>query len=338
MNKYTLVTGGAGYIGSHFLDLFLQQYDNVLILDNLEHGFLEAVDEIRKRHPKKQIIFEKVDLRDSHKLGITLEKYSISAVVHFAALCVVSESIISPDLYFDNNVIGSINLLNTMAKLKIEKIIFSSSVAVYGQGQYFPVDEKHPLEPIEPYGFSKYVVEKMLPWYERCYGIKYVIFHYSNVCGASPDGQLGFSSRYKQNKLIQDAVKAVVGNYPLHLQYTRVNTFDGSPIRDYVDVLDIANANLKALEYLKHNEKSDVFNLGTGKGYSVKQIISKIETVLKVKISFEREPRREGEPAKVYASYSKAKRLLGWQPATPLEDSICNLANWYRTHPKGYSR
>ncbi len=336
--KPVLITGGAGYIGSHFADLYLKKKDNVIIFDSLDHGYKEAFLQIKKRHPGKKIQLIVGDLKSKKDLRRVFEKYQIDSVVHFAAFCQVNESVNNPDLYFENNVTGSINLLNEMSKHNIKNLIFSSTCAVYGETKYLPVDENHPTNPTNPYGVSKLIVELMLPWYENKFNMKYVILRYFNVCGAMKNGKIGYGNKRKQNLLVQDAVKAAVGIHPLHLTYSEVNTRDQTPIRDYVDVLDLSNAHLKAISYLKKGGTSQIINLGTGKGYSVKEIISEVEKTLNKKIEVVMGERRKGEYAQIYASNLKAKKILNWSPTTPLKDSILSLSKWYKQNPQGYKK
>lgn len=333
---YTLITGGAGYIGSHFVDEYLKRNNNILIIDNLVHGFREAITVIKKKHPDKTIKFHKIDLREYKRLDHAFKKYKIDLVVHFAGLCQVGESAINPEKYFDNNLKGGINLLNAMVAHKVNRLVFSSTCATYGEAKYLPVDEEHPQEPTNPYGMSKLLFEKLLPSYENAHGLKYIILRYFNVTGASIDGSLGYAKNLKQSLLIPDAIRGALGIYPFHLTTGTVKTPDKSPIRDYVDIYDLVKGHLKAINYLKHYSKSDVFNLGTGVGYSVKQMIKKVEEVTGKKIEITNGEARKGEYAKIYASFKKAKKILKWEPTVTLEKSINNLTTWFKLHPKGF--
>lgn len=334
--KYTLITGGAGYIGSHFVDLYLARHDNIVIVDSLIHGYKGAISTLKKRHPGKNVIFHKVDLREYKQISKIFKTYQIELVVHFAGLCQIGESSTNPERYFDNNLKGGINLLNAMVENEIKMLIFSSTCATYGEAKYLPVDEDHPQEPTSPYGISKLLFEKTLPPYESAHGIKCIILRYFNVTGASEDGALGYAKNLKQSLLIPDAIRGALGIYPFHLTTGPVKTPDKTPIRDYVDIYDIARGHLCAISYLKRTHKSDTFNLGTGIGYSVKQMIKKVENITGKKIAITKGEIRKGEYAKIYASYKKAKKVLGWEPRVTLDKSISNLTTWFKLHPKGY--
>jgi len=334
--NYTLVTGGAGYIGSHFVDEYLKRHDNIVVADSLIHGNMGAIKTIIKKHPGKLFKFHKVDLKNQNQVKKIFNQFRIDLVVHFAGLCQVGESAVNPERYFDNNLKGGINLLNAMVEAGVKKFVFSSTCATYGEAKYLPVDEKHPQEPTNPYGTSKLLFEKLLPAYETAHGIKHIILRYFNVTGAASDGSLGYAKNLKQSLLIPDAIRGALGIYPFHLTTSPVKTPDKTPIRDYVDVYDLVRGHIKAINYLKKVGTSNVFNLGSGVGYSVKQMISKVEEVTGKKIKIVKGEPRKGEYAKIYASYKKAKKILGWEPKVPLEKSIADLTTWFKLHPKGF--
>jgi UDP-glucose 4-epimerase len=242
----------------------------------------------------------------------------------------------NPSLYFRNNVVGSLNLLESMDIYKCNKLIFSSSCVVYGEGQYLPIDEKHPKEPTNPYGESKLIVEKMINWFITQKNLRAVCLRYFNPCGASTDGLMGDAKKPSVH-LIQNIVRGALNIEPFKLTAPKVDTPDGSPIRDYIDINDLVDAHWKALSYLNDGGKSDVFNLGTGKGVSVLEAVQAVEKILKVNIPLENGETRKGEYAAVYADYDKARNVLGWEPSTPIIKSVENMVKWYSSHPQGYN-
>ena len=335
MSNKILITGGAGYIGSHVAKLFLEKRFEVVSFDNLSHGFKQPL-EILKKYGKLTII--KGDLRNKKSIQKVFSENNITVVAHFAALCSVNESMEQPEMYFENNVIGSFNLFEAMRKASVKNIIFSSTCATYGEAEYLPMDEKHPQNPANPYGESKMLTEKMLRWYGSLHDFKYVIFRYFNVCGADTNGEIG-DSKKPSSLLLQNAARGAMGIEPFSYTCQKVDTPDESPIRDYIDVEDLADAHYLACEYLqKNNNKSAVFNLGNGAGWSVKEIVSKIEQVFGKKIDKKNGKARKGEYAKVYADSSKAFKILKWKPKKSMEDSILSLRKWYEKHPRGYDK
>jgi UDP-glucose 4-epimerase len=329
--KKILITGGAGYIGSHAAKLFLEKGYAVVVFDNLSRGFKEPLEILKKMG---KVDFVKGDLRKSADIEKVFKAHKIDAVLHFAALCSVNESMENPGMYFDNNVCGSLNLLEAMKKYKVGKLIFSSTCATYGETQYLPVDEVHPQLPANPYGESKLVVEKMLPWYAT-FGVRYVILRYFNVCGASSTGMIGDSKKPSQ-LLMQNAVRGAMGIEPFAFTCAKVKTPDGTPIRDYIDVEDLAQAHFSAFSYLEKGGKSDVFNLGNGKGYSVKEIVSEVEKIFGLKLNRKKAPARKGEYAKIFADPQKARKTLNWRPRKSIRESVESLKKWYTGHPRGY--
>ncbi len=332
--KKIVVTGGAGYIGSHAVKLLLEKGFEVIVFDNLSRGYSEAVDAL-KAYGK--LDFVQGDLRNPDDIDALMKAADIDAVMHFAALCLVNESMEQPELYFHNNTVGTYNLLEAMRKKSLKKLIFSSTCAVYGESQYLPVDEKHPLQPMNPYGESKLLSEKMIRWYGDIHGISYAILRYFNVCGASSDGRIGDSKRPSQ-LLMQNAVRGAMNIEPFYLTCPEVNTPDGTPIRDYIDVEDLAAAHAAALEYLDAGGASDIFNLGNGTGYSVKQIVAKVEEVCGVSIPLMKKETRKGEYSSIYAQPEKANTTLHWKTEKDLAASIKSLQKWYEGHPQGFSR
>lgn len=330
-----LVTGGAGYIGSHAVKLLLEKKTPVIIIDNLSRGYQQPIKLLQKKFGKKYLKFYQVDLKDFNSLEKILRKEKPEAVIHFAALCSVDESMEKPEEYFENNVFGSLNLLKAIAKDKINNLVFSSTCAVYGESQYLPVDEKHLLKPANPYGESKLMVEKIIHQFGKVHGFNYVILRYFNVAGAASDGSIGDSKKPSQ-LLIQNAVRSVLGIESFKLTCPRVKTKDGTPIRDYINVEDLVEAHLVALNYLHRDGKSDVFNLGTGKGYSVLEIVEQVQKITGKKFPLKKGKTRKGEYAEIYADIKKAKEILGWKPKKTLKDTILSLVKWYQKHPQGW--
>jgi UDP-glucose 4-epimerase len=330
--KKILVTGGAGYIGSHTVKLLLEKGFEVIVLDNLSRGYRDAIDALTSYG---KLAFVKGDLRNPDEINELFTVHAIDAVLHFAALCLVNESIELPHLYFHNNTIGTYNLLEAMRVNNLKKLIFSSTCAVYGESQYLPVDENHPLNPLNPYGESKLLSEKMIRWYGEIHEISYAILRYFNVCGASSDGRIGDSKQPSQ-LLMQNAVRGAMNIEPFYLTCPEVATPDGTPVRDYIDVEDLAAAHAAALAYLDAGGASDIFNLGNGAGYSVKQIISKVSEVCGVAIPIVKGETRKGEYASIYSQPAKANTTLNWKTKKDLESSIRSLQKWYEGHPQGF--
>jgi len=330
-----LITGCAGYIGSIAVDLFLEKGYQVIGLDNLITGYREPMDLLAKKYPGKFTFYES-DLRDD--LSPIFEKErNISAVIHYAASCVVDESMKNPGKYFGNNVGGTANLLTMMDKFGVKKIIFSSTCAVYGEEQYMPIDEKHPLNPTGPYGASKKMSEEVIEWFCKLKGFQYVILRYFNVCGANKDGSIG-DSKKPSTLLVQNTVRGALGIEKFYLTCPEVNTPDKTPIRDYVDVVDLNEAHLKAVEYLLNTKKSEIINLGTGTGYSVLEVVKQVNKLTKKEIPLEKANTRLGDDPKKIADIKKAKEVLGWQPKRSLEDSVKSLLLWYEKHPNGWEK
>lgn len=326
MKSKILITGGAGYIGSHAVLRCIKEGHEVIVIDNLSTGHQATIETLKKQG---HIKFYKADLKSFEEINKVFEKEkNIECVLHFAALCSVGESVQYPEKYFENNVTGSINLLKAMRKAGITKLVFSSTCAVYGESQYLPVDENHPTNPTNPYGETKLMIEKILKSYEQPYDFNYVALRYFNVCGASKTGIIG-DAKNPSPHLMQNAVKGALGKSDFQLTYSQVNTPDKSPIRDYVDVNDLIDAHHKAYKYLTQNKQSQTINLGTGKGFSVLEIVEKVEEILETKLPRNKGETREGEYAAVYANYNKAKEILNWEPKTTLEESVHSLVKWY---------
>ncbi|NCU44374.1 UDP-glucose 4-epimerase GalE [Candidatus Falkowbacteria bacterium] len=333
MDKQTvLITGGAGYIGSHAVKLFLSRGYRVVVFDNLSRGWRQPID-ILKQLGDLQLV--EGDLTKPADLAKLFNDYQFAAVLHFAALCLVDESMSQPERYFYNNVVGSLNLLEQLRQHGCPPLIFSSTCAVYGESQYLPMNEQHPTNPANPYGESKLMVEKMIQWYGSQHQLPYTILRYFNVCGADGQGMIGDSKKPSQ-LLLQNAVRGALNIEPFAYTCGQVDTPDGTPIRDYIDVEDLVAAHAAAYDYLVATGSSQIINLGNGQGYSVTEIVSAVENNLHCQLVKAQAPARLGEYAQVYADNSKAKQLLAWQPRKSLDDSIVSLVKWYHNFPTGY--
>ena len=338
VNMKVLITGAGGYIGSVGVYLFLQKGYKVAALDNFSTGFRQPLEVLQERFGKGRLFYYKADISRKDQLKkIFTEHPDIFAVVHYAASCKVDESMKNPYLYFSNNTCGGLVLLETMEEFGIKKIVFSSTCAVYGESEYVPVDEKHSLNPTNPYGESKLMLEKIIQWYSRLKGFDYVILRYFNVCGASDDGLIG-DSKKPSVLLVQNAVRGALGLSRFYLTAAKVNTPDKTPIRDYINVVDLNEAHIKALELMKKNKEiSEVFNLGTGTGNSVLEIIEQIQKITGKKFLIHSSPPRKGEYAKIFADISKAKKILDWKPKRSIKDSVESLIKWYKRNPDGWA-
>ena len=312
-----LITGGAGYIGSHTVINFLEAGYDVVIFDNLETGHLETVETLQKLG---SVGFFKGDLRNIEAIEKVFIEYKIDAVIHFAAYALVEESVKNPAKYYRNNVVGTLNLLDTMLKFGVKKIVFSSTCATYGEPVYTPINEKHPQNPINPYGASKLTAEWIMHDYDTAYGLKSIILRYFNVAGADALARIG-EWHEPETHLIPNILKSTPDKI-FKIFGDDYDTADGTCVRDYVNVEDLAYAHRLAYLYLEKENKSDIFNLGTGTGNTVKQVFAACEKVLNKKIPVETAPRRAGDPAELYADASKAKTVLGWTPQNTLQDSI----------------
>lgn len=316
--KNILVMGGAGYIGSHTVKHLMQHGYNCIVADNLVYGHREAV---LTPH------FESADLLDKKSLQDVFDKHQIDAVIHFAAYAYVGESVEKPMKYYENNVIGTLNLLETMQAHNVKKIVFSSTCATYGDPQYTPIDEQHPQSPINPYGKTKMMIEQIFADYQKAYGLQYIALRYFNAAGCSPDGEIG-ESHTPETHLIPLVLQAIKGERKeIKIFGTDYETKDGTCIRDYIHVDDLAQAHRLAVEKLE--SFSGCLNLGTGIGSSVKDIIRAAEKVSGLPCPAIEEGRRPGDPAKLYASNQKAQEVLGWNPQyTNIEDIIRTAWNW----------
>ncbi len=320
-----LITGAAGYIGSHTALNFIDNGFDVVIFDNLETGHIETVNALKKI---ANVHFERGDLKNIEDINSVFEKYSIDAVIHFAAFSLVGESVENPAKYYRNNVYGTMNLLDSMVAHNVKKIVFSSTCATYGEPQYTPIDENHPQKPINPYGNSKLCVEYMLKDYDKAYGLKSIRLRYFNVAGCDAKIRIG-EWHEPETHLIPNVLKSSLSREQTFKIFgDDYDTVDGTCIRDYVNVEDLAEAHRLAYLYLNNTNQSDVFNLGTEQGDSVKQVFETCEKVVGKKIPVEIVERRAGDPAKLYANANKAKKILKWSPSRTLEQSIQTAYRW----------
>lgn len=324
-----LVCGGAGYIGSHVVEALLEKKYQVVVLDNLSTGHEKAVPAVAS--------FEKGDIRDTAFLNHVFAKYQIDGVMHFCANSLVAESMEKPVLYYENNVAGTLNLLKAMVENNVLKFIFSSTAAVYGQPQTLPITEETLKNPTNTYGETKLAVEKMLPWFEGAYGLKFMVFRYFNAAGASTSKKIG-EDHTPESHLIPLVLKTALGlREKISIFGTDYDTEDGSCIRDYIHVMDIASAHILGMEKLIDGGASDTFNLGQGQGFSVRQIIEKSKAETSKEFTVEEASRRAGDPAVLIAEASKAKKKLGWKPQhSDIETIIKTAWEWHENHLQGY--
>lgn len=334
MSQKLLVTGAGGYIGSITTYLLLQNGFEVVGIDNFSTGFKQPLDLLQEKFGKEKFRYYEADFTQNLDHIFETEK-DIAAVVDFAASLSVNESMENPQKYFTNNVYGNQNLLTTMLKYGVKNIVFSSTCTVYGETQYLPVDENHPNNTNNVYGESKRMVEKMIEWYGKLQGLNYIILRYFNVCGAADDSFLGDAKKPSVH-LMQNAVRGALGIEPFKVTCAEVDTDDKTPVRDYTNVVDLAEAHLGGLKHLLNGGSSEIINIGTGTGNSVYEIVKKVGEVTDVEMPFEIGERRKGEAAKIYASIKKAKDVLGWEPKRSIDDSINSLVNWYKVRPKGW--
>jgi len=314
-----LVVGGAGYIGSHIVRELNENNYHVIVYDNLSEGHCEAV---------AGYDFVKGDIIDSTALSKLFSKNKIDAVMHFSAFAYVGESVENPEKYYKNNVVATINLLSAMLKYNIKKIIFSSSCATYGNPVYLPIDEKHPQNPINPYGASKLMIERILSDYNKAYKLEYVALRYFNAAGAYPDASIGESHR-KETHLIPLILKTLTGEKDSICVFgTDYDTPDGTCIRDYIHVCDLAIAHRKSLELLFSDSGSKCINLGTGIGISVKEIISACEKVTGMKVPVTFSDRRQGDPPSLVASNEYAKNILDFNFKYDIDSIIKTAWEW----------
>lgn len=325
-----LVLGGAGYIGSHTVYELIENGAEVVVIDNLETGFVEAI------HPNA--VFYRGDLRDKSFLQMVLAKEkNIDAVIHFAANSQVGESMTNPLKYYDNNLCGTKTLLEALVEFGIDKIVFSSTAATYGEPERIPILEEDRTEPTNTYGETKLAMEKMFKWVEKAHGLRYVSLRYFNASGAHVSGNIG-EAHNPETHLIPLILQVPWGKRE-HISVfgTDYPTKDGTCIRDYIHVTDLAEAHILAVKYLLAGNPSDIFNLGNGVGFTVREVIDMAEKVTGQKIKVVETERRAGDPAVLIASSCKAKKILGWVPKhNSLREIIKSAWNWHVSHPNGF--
>ena len=324
-----LVLGGAGYIGSHTALELVKAGNEVVIADNLVTGHRKAIPEGAK--------FYEGDLRDSDFLDNLFHQEKIDAVIHFAAYSLVGESVTNPLKYYDNNLYGTKVLLEAMVKNNVGKIVFSSTAATYGEPENIPILESDRTCPTNPYGETKLAMEKMFKWTAEAHGLRYVSLRYFNACGADESGTIG-EAHNPESHLIPLILQVPNGKREtISIYGTDYDTPDGTCIRDYIHVTDLAQAHILAVQYLNNGGESDIFNLGNGVGYSVREVIETARKVTGHPIPATETSRRAGDPARLVASSEKAKSVLGWKPVhDSLEEIIASAWNWHKNHPNGY--
>ena len=317
-----LVTGGAGYIGSHACKALARAGYKVVVLDNLCAGHRSAV---------KWGDFVQADIADRDAVTAALRRHGVFAVMHFAAFLDVGESVREPAKYYRNNVLGALSVLEAMAAAEVRHLVFSSTCATYGEPIETPIDESHPQRPINSYGESKLAVERALPHFERAHGVSAIALRYFNAAGADPDGEIG-ENHSPEIHLIPRALEAATGGARLQVFGDDYPTPDGTCLRDYVHVTDLADAHLKALESLADGGRSAAYNLGTGRPHSVREIIGAVERATGRSVPWTLAPRRPGDPAVLYASPRRAEAELRWKPRfTDLETIVGTAWNWHRS-------
>ncbi|MDE1525863.1 UDP-glucose 4-epimerase GalE [Ligilactobacillus salivarius] len=326
----TLVLGGAGYIGSHTVDRLIEKGEKTIVVDSLVTGHRQAVNKDAK--------FYQGDIADKDFMRqVFKENSDIDAVIHFAACSLVAESMKKPLKYFDNNTAGMVKLLEVMNEFSIDKIVFSSTAATYGIPEEVPIKETTPQNPINPYGESKLMMEKIMRWADKAYGIKFVPLRYFNVAGAKPDGSIG-EDHMPETHLLPIVLQVAMGKRDkLQIFGDDYNTPDGTNIRDYVHPLDLADAHILAVDYLKAGNPSTAFNLGSSTGFSNREILEAARKVTNKEIPAEIAPRRGGDPDVLVASSTKAREVLGWKPQFDDISKIIETAwKWHTLHPEGY--
>ena len=322
-----LVTGGAGYIGSHAVRLFLDRGHDVWIYDNLCYGHRAAV-------PADRLIVG--DLSETHRIDQMLLEHRIEAVVHFAAFTYVGESVQQPAKYWHNNVVNTLNLMECLRRHQVSRFVFSSTAATFGTPEQMPITEETPQRPINPYGTSKLTVEHILADYSQAYNWGFAALRYFNASGARADGSIG-EDHTPETHLIPLIIQAVLGQRP-HIEIfgSDYPTADGTCVRDYIHVDDLAAAHLLALEKLQPGRQMH-YNLGIGRGYSVREVIAAVEAVTGKKVPVKEGPRRAGDPPVLVASSDKIQKELGWRPRyTDIKTIVETAWNWHKAHPKGY--
>jgi UDP-glucose 4-epimerase len=325
-----VVTGGAGYIGSHAVRALADAGHDVAVLDDLSAGHAQSLP--------KGVTLVKAAIHDRDAVHRLLIDHKADAVMHFAAWLAVGESVRKPIEYYKNNVTGTLGVLEAMRDAGVKRFIFSSTCAVYGEPDTVPMTESLPKHPINAYGETKLTIERALPHLERAFGLKWTALRYFNAAGAQPDGSIG-EDHADEVHLIPLAIRAANGGTPLKVFGEDYPTPDGTCLRDYIHVCDLATAHIKALEALERGAASDAYNVGTGTPHSVKSVIDTVSRVVGRPVAWQSAPRRPGDPAVLYASSDRAQRELGWQPQyADLEVIVRHAWQWHSTHPRGYGK
>ena len=331
-----VVTGGAGYVGSHTVKALAAAGRDVVVFDNLSAGHPEAVARVAKAFPGRAITLVRGDIRDPAAVANMLRATGASAVLHFAARLLVGESVRDPIGYYRANVEGTLTLVDAMAEAGVHHLVFSSTAATFGEPRAVPIDESHPQQPINPYGETKLAVERALPHIEKATGIRSMSLRYFNAAGADPDGLLG-EDHDPEEHLIPLAIAAAMGGAPLTIFGGDYDTPDGTCVRDYVHVADLATAHLAALTALERGAASSSYNLGSGDGVTVRQVVNAVARAAGRDVPHTIGPRRPGDPARLVAANGRARRELGWAPAYQSLDVIVQTAwRWHERHPHGY--
>jgi UDP-glucose-4-epimerase GalE len=322
-----LVTGGAGYIGSHTVKALRRSGRDVVVLDDLSAGHREAVGDA-------PLIV--ADVRDGAAVRAALRESRADSVLHFAGRLNVAESVGDPAGYYDVNVVGALTLLEAMASEGVERLVFSSTCAVYGEPEATPITESHPTRPINPYGETKLAVERALPHFERACGLRSIALRYFNASGADPDGELG-EDHDPEIHVIPRAIESALEGVPFQIFGRDYPTPDGACLRDYVHVTDLADAHVRALQALEDGSGSAVFNVGTGRPHSVLEVVGAVERVCGRPVNAIDAPRRAGDPARLYAANDRVRDVLGWRPRfTDLDDIVRTAWAWRVARPRGY--
>ena len=328
--RKVLVTGGAGYVGSHIVRHLEELRRDVIVLDDLSFGHREAVG---------RASFVEGDFGDAAVLDGLMSGHDVAAVVHMAGSCLVGESMADPAPYYANNVAKTIVLLDAMRRHDVRSFVFSSSAAVYGEPTDVPIAEEHRCDPTNPYGETKLVIERVLGWYHRAYGLRYAALRYFNAAGAHESGEIGEDHGSRETHLIPRLIRSTMeGGPPTPILGEDYPTSDGTCVRDYVHVMDLASAHALALSAIDRGSlEAGSFNLGNGEGFSVREVVAAVTAVAGAPAPVERAPRRPGDPAILVASSVRAQRRLGWKPDRPSLDAIVRSAwNWHTSHPRGY--
>ena len=322
-----LVTGGAGFIGSHTVHELVRRGHEVSVFDNLRLGHRAAV-------PASAPVFQG-ELSDATAIGPVLADGHFEAVLHFAGYAAVGESMLDPAKYFTHNVGGTINLLNAMQDAGVRLLVFSSTSEVYGEAQYLPLTEDHPKLPTNPYGESKWMVEQALRRYSDAYGLRSISLRYFNAAGAAEDGSIG-EDHTPETHLIPNAILGALGRQPFEFTCAPIDTPDGTTIRDYIHVLDLATAHVLALEALASGHATSAYNVGLGRGYSTREVVDMVQRVAGVRFPTSQGVPRQGEPAAKYAATDLIRAELGWHPSYDLESMVRTALAWHSAHPAGF--